>query len=80
MAKRTKKDPTAWRNSPAGLASYRTARAEAQRKANELGFDHGLEANDLFRTWHVFLLPEPKNRCGYELRCEVVIPGPMALR
>ena len=36
--------------------------------------DVGLEANDLFKTWHAFLLPQRNNRTGFELRCEVVSP------
>jgi hypothetical protein len=67
-------DPTAWRNTPAGDAKYREARAEAQRKANEMGMDVGIEANDLFKEWHVFLLPRAENRSGHELRAEVVHP------
>lgn len=63
---------TTWRDTPAGDASYRTARAEAQRAADVDGYDRGLEANDLMKTWRVFMLPQAKNRQGHELRCEVV--------
>lgn len=71
--KRTK-DPTAWRHSPDGKARYATARTDAQSKADLTGHDHGIEPNDLMKTWHVFMLPMAKNRCGHELRCEVVHP------
>lgn len=70
--KRTKKDPTAWRNTPAGHAKWQAARTEAQLKANATGFDYGLEANDLFKSFSVFMLPRRENRYGLELRCEVV--------
>lgn len=90
LARGRKKDPTAWRNTPEGHAKYLAAREEAQRKANELGYDYGLEANDLFKSFHVFMLPSAANRAGHELRCEVVHPmtlagakpghGPMATR
>lgn len=73
MARRTKADPTAWRDSPAGNASYEAARAEAQKKANRTGFDHGIEPNDLFKEWHTFMLPRRENRYGHEASCEVVM-------
>lgn len=69
---RARKDPTAWRNTPAGTAAYRAVRAEAQAAANADGYDRGIEANDLFRTFRSFMLPQKTNRCGHELRCEVV--------
>lgn len=72
MAKRISKDPTAWRSTPDGVSKYRAARAEAQAKANADGFDRGLEANDLFKSWNVFMLPGKSNRYGHEVRCEVV--------
>ncbi len=56
----------------ADLEKYRTARAEAQKKANETGFDYGLERNDLFKEYRVFMLTQKQNRFGHELRCEVV--------
>ena len=76
-AKRARKDPTAWRSTPEGHAKYQAARAEAQQKANELGYDYGLEANDLFKSFHVFMLPAAQYRAGHELRCEVVHPMTM---
>ncbi len=67
---------------------YADARAEAQAKADETGFDYGLEWNDVFGQFHIFGLPQVQNRFGHELRCEVVYPtllercqpghGPMA--
>lgn len=51
--------------------TYNTARAEAQANANETGFDFGLER--LGKSWRVFMLPQKRNRYGYELRCEVVM-------
>lgn len=67
--KRAKVD---WRNTTAGHEAWRVAREDAQRKANATGFDHGVEANDLFKSFHTFMLPRKENRCGHELRCEVV--------
>lgn len=72
MAMRKKSDPTKWRDTPAGIAAYRAVRTEAQAKANESGFDYGIEANDVFKTWRSFLLPQKRNRYGFELFCEVV--------
>jgi hypothetical protein len=66
------KNEAAWRSSRSGIAKYRAARAEAQAAANRDGFDRGLEANDLFRSWHVFMLPKKSSRVGHELRCEIV--------
>jgi hypothetical protein len=69
------------------FATYEEARAEAQRLADELGMDVGVEAPsefcrpgvtrlpEYFRTWNVRLLPGPKFRQGWELRCEVVHPA-----
>lgn len=49
---------------------YQTARAEAQAKANATGFDYGVSKNAFGYT--VFMLPQKRNRSGYELTCEVV--------
>lgn len=70
MAKRQVK--VAWSQTPAGIAAYVAARAKAQADANADGFDRGLEANDLFKVYRSFMLPQRQNRCGHELRCEVV--------
>ncbi len=72
MARRAKADPTAWLSTNAGQAAYGRARREAQAKANETGYDHGLERNDLFKTFSVRILPRRENRTGHELRAEVV--------
>jgi hypothetical protein len=50
--------------------NYKTVRAEAQKKADETGFDYGVE-KDAF-GFHHFMLPQKQNRFGHELRCEVV--------
>jgi hypothetical protein len=50
--------------------TYADARAEAQRKANELGFDYGISQNAF--GYSVLMLPKQGNRFGNELRCEVV--------
>ena len=63
---------TIWRESAKGIDQYHAIRAEAQRLANETGFDYGLEANDLLREWRIFMLPMKQNRRGHELRREVV--------
>jgi hypothetical protein len=68
----TTRKGAAWRDTPAGRAAYLAARDEAQAKANETGYDYGLEANDIFKQWRVFMLPRKENRTGHELRCEVV--------
>lgn len=73
-AGRPRKDPTAWRSTPEGHAKYVAARAEAQREADKFGYDYGIEANDLFKSFHVFMLPSAQHRSGHELRCEVVHP------
>jgi hypothetical protein len=72
MNRVTKKDPTTWRFSAEGQRAYIACRAEAQIAANADGFDRGLEANDVFKTFRHFMLPRRENRCGHELQCEVV--------
>lgn len=56
------------------MREYSTARAEAQKRANESGMDHGLEYNSLFREYSVRMLPGRASRSGSELHCEVVHP------
>lgn len=70
MARKTAKID--WKETDDGRRKYASAREEAQRKANANGFDHGIEANDTFREFVVFILPQKVNRRGFELRCEVV--------
>lgn len=50
--------------------TYNEAKAEAQAKANEMGYDYGVEK--LGASYRAFMLPQKKNRFGHELRCEVV--------
>lgn len=69
-----RKQPIRWSNTEDGIAAYHVARAKAQARANELGMDHSLEANDLFMEWTFRALPMRKNRFGHELQCEVVMP------
>lgn len=71
-ARRPKEDTAAWRHTSAGMAAYARERAKAQEKANMTGFDHGLEPNDMFRQWRVFVLPQKPHRFGFERTCEVV--------
>jgi hypothetical protein len=52
--------------------TYKEVRAEAQREADEFGYDYGIERN-AFGFTH-FMLPRRENRFGHELRCEVVHP------
>ena len=73
MAKRTKKDPTAWRDTLEGTRLYNAARVITQAKADATGFDFGLEANDIFHEYSVRMLPMKQHRSGSELRCEVVM-------
>lgn len=58
--------------------SYVAVRADAQRKANEMGHDFGIERNSLYGGYRSFMLPRRENRTGHELRCEVVQPESMA--
>lgn len=52
--------------------SYDSTREAAQKAANAMKMDMGLEFNDLFKTYRYFILPKVGNRYGHELRCEVV--------
>lgn len=71
--KKSMKRNTLWTDTPAGHVAYVKARAKAQALANELGFDYGLESNEMFKEFRVFMLPMRQNRSGHELRCEVVM-------
>lgn len=66
------KDPTAWRRTAAGVAAYVVVRTVAQNAVDADGYDRGIEANDVLKTWRYFMLPMVKHRQGHELRCEVV--------
>ena len=55
------------------MANYQEAKAAAQRCADTMGMDCGVERNAFGYTWHV--LPRRENRQGQrELGCEVVHP------
>jgi hypothetical protein len=51
--------------------TYEEAKAEAQRAADLMGFDYGIEKT-FFGGYRVFMLPCKLSRRGFELRCEVV--------
>jgi hypothetical protein len=53
-----------------GFETYEEAFAHASKLADESGMSRGLEK--LSAEFRVFLLPEPHNRFGFELRCQVV--------
>lgn len=56
-----------WKNAHAHAAELATA---CER---DVGIEKGKEfGRTVFKT---FLLPNKENRCGHELRCEVVTPG-----
>jgi len=50
--------------------TYDEAFKEACSKAVQNQRDYGIEKNAF--GFSTFMLPDPKNRCGHELRCEVV--------
>lgn len=53
--------------------TYPEAKQQAQRSADRLGMDHGVERVHGGYTW--FILPRRENRQGSrELMCEVVYP------
>jgi hypothetical protein len=56
-----------------GQRKYLDARRDAQQRANETGFDYGLEPFEDLQSFHVFMLPRRENRYGHETRCEVVM-------
>ena len=59
-----------------GFATYQEARAAAQQYANATGSSLGLEKPGKYGDgrWYPRMLPHKANRCGWELRCEVVAP------
>lgn len=67
-----RKNQVDWTQTEQGTAKYRETRARAQAEANADGFDRGLERNDVFKEFRVFMLPQKRNRYGHELRCEIV--------
>lgn len=78
-------DLEAWHNSPEGVAAYKEALAEATRRANELGMDHGLTFNGcmhdgriVYGGWAVRLLPAKQHRFGADHTCAVIHPIDLA--
>jgi len=53
---------------------YKECHKDAQADADEFKRDYGIEKNSLFGYYRYFMLPNPENRYGYELKCEVVSP------
>lgn len=68
----------AWHNSAEGRARYKAALDEAQRRANALGMDHGLEFYAALKTWSVRLLPAKQYRFGGDHTCAVIHPYDLA--
>lgn len=56
--------------------TYDEAKRKAQASADETGFDYGVEKNAF--GFSCFMLPQKRNRCGHELRCEVVMCATLA--
>lgn len=58
------------------FSDWKDAHNSAQRQANLYARDMGVEkANEFGKTvYRVKMLPNPENRYGWELRCEVVHP------
>lgn len=56
--------------------TYTEAREKAQARANELGYDHGVE--EVYDGYTYYMLPAKSYRYGHELRCEVVHPENLA--
>ncbi len=57
---------------PLDRKNYIAMRAEAQKLANETGFDYGM-SKDYFGEWNYRMLPQMRNRYGIEHMCEVVM-------
>ena len=55
--------------------SYEQAFNQAIDKANEINRDYGLIKNKLFNTYEIFMLPNPNNRFGRDLLCQVITPN-----
>lgn len=56
---------------------WKDAHTTAVTLARQLGKEVGIEKFKEYNTpgFHVFSLPKPENRYGFELRCEVVKPS-----
>jgi hypothetical protein len=57
--------------------SYEKVHAYAQQMANKLGREMGIEKMREFgaTVYSAKMLPNPENRAGWELRCEIVRPA-----
>lgn len=75
---RVEAELAAWHDSAEGVARYKAALDEAQRRANELGMDHGLEFRPTYREWAVRLLPAKQYRFGDDHTCAVIHPRDLA--
>jgi hypothetical protein len=64
---------SSWKDSEEADAKYRARRAEAQKLANEDGFDRLLTTNDFARDFLIHMLPQKANRYGRDLDGEVVM-------
>ena len=74
-------DLEAWHRSAEGVAAYKAALDEAQRRANELGMDHGLafagcihNGRIVYGGWHSWALPAKQHRFGADHTCAVIHP------
>jgi hypothetical protein len=56
---------------------WKQAHTEAVKLARTLGREVGISRQKEYTTdgFLVHHLPKPENRCGFELRCEVVSPN-----
>ena len=57
---------------PLDRKNYQAVRAEAQKLANETGFDYGV-SKDYFSAWSFRMLPQRRNRYGIHHTCEAVM-------
>ena len=53
-------------------SDYKCARSYAQKQADKIGWDYGIEWNTIYKYWHTFPLPRRENRYGHEVKCEVI--------
>jgi hypothetical protein len=60
---------------PAKAATYAAARADAQARADDTGYDHGLE---WLGYWSIFMLPRRESRFGRDMNCEAVMCSDLA--
>lgn len=69
-----KKQKIDWKDTQEAQETYRCMRVGVQVLANQFQCDYGLQANELFKTFSYFMLPNPEFRSGRELTCEVISP------